>query len=119
MGHRLLGHHRGAVGVRCRTPWGYQRIQGELLKLGYRVGVSTIRRVLTASNAASSASVHRHVLATVLSCAGLDHAGRGFLPRRLRRHLKRIYVFFALEVPTRYVHIPGTTSHPTGPWTTQ
>jgi putative transposase len=26
--------------------------------------------------------------------------------------LKRIYVFFALEVPDRYVHILGTTSHP-------
>jgi putative transposase len=33
--------------------------------------------------------------------------------------LKRIYVFFALEVRDRYVHIVGTTSHPTGAWTTQ
>jgi hypothetical protein len=31
---------------------------------------------------------------------------------------KRIYVFFALEVGNRYGHILGTTSHPTGSWTT-
>ncbi|EWM10038.1 integrase [Kutzneria sp. 744] len=33
--------------------------------------------------------------------------------------LKRIYVFFVLEVGSRYVHILGTTTNPDGGWTTQ
>jgi transposase InsO family protein len=98
--------------------WGYRRIHGELIGLGYELGASTVWAILKHAGIDPSPRRQgpswpeflRAQAKQVIACDffTVDTIG-----------LRRLYVFFFIELHTRRVHLAGITTNPTGAWTTQ
>jgi putative transposase len=104
--------------ARENPTWGYQRIAGELLKLGFRISPSTVRRLLAAAGlqpaprrqAVSWPAFLRRQAASLLAC---DF----FTVETVS--LRRLYVLFFIELGSRRVHFAGCTTNPSGAWILQ
>jgi putative transposase len=100
--------------------WGAGKIQGELIKLGYRLGETTVRDILRRHGILPAperrhptnhwSTFLKHYRHRVLAC---DF----FTVETL--WLKTLYVFFFIEIGTRRATIAGVTNHPTAPWVMQ
>jgi putative transposase len=97
---------------------GYQRIQGELLRLGVQVSATAIRPTL-----------RRHRLDPTPRRTA--KSWRGFLRQQAAGivacdfftvdtiWLRRLYVLILIELDTRRVYLAGVTANPDGAWVTQ
>jgi len=98
--------------------WGYRRIQGELVGLGFKLAASTVWTILKEAGIepgpnrleASWSEFLRAQAASILECDFLTVD---------TLFLKRFYVLFFIELATRRVHLAGITTNPDGAWVTQ
>lgn len=95
--------------------WGAERIRGELLKLGLRVGKRTVQRYMRGARPprrsgqtwATFLATHAH---EIWACAFRPVIDVGF---------RTLYAFVILELASRRVVHLGVTRHPTDAWVAQ
>ncbi len=100
--------------------WGYGKLQGEIFKLGYDIGLSTVRDVLKRNTGPPAPQRSRHA-----------SSWRTFLDQYTEQMLacdvftvetvwlKTFYVLFCIELDSRRGHVAGCTARPTAAWVMQ
>jgi putative transposase len=98
--------------------WGYIRIQGELRKLGIRVGATTIRRILLEEGLGPAPRRSRPSWSEFLRAQAGGILACDFFTVKTA-FLKTLYVLFFIEIGSRRVHVTGATRNPNGAFVTQ
>jgi putative transposase len=99
---------------------GYKKLVGELRKLGYRVGRSTVRDVLKRHHIQPAPERRRSGdnWRTFLNSHKAQVLATDFFTVETV-WLQTVYVLFFIELNTRRVHLAGCTIQPTSAWVTQ
>ena len=98
--------------------WGYQRIQGELKKLGIQVSATTIRTVLLRNGLGPAPRRASTTWRAFLRAQAASIIATDFFTVETVR-LKTLYILFFIELGTRGVRLGGVTDHPSGSWVVQ
>ncbi len=90
--------------------WGYSKLHGELLKLGYDIGRSTVRDILKCHHIppAPQRAKNGGRWSTLLSHYGQQILACDFFTVETA-WLKTLYVLFFIQIGSRRVHHPGGT----------
>ena len=108
---------RLALRLAAENPtWGYRRIHGELAGLGHRLAASTVWQILKNAGidpAPTRSEVTWSQFLRSQAAVACDFATIETVT------LRRFYLLFFIDVPTRTVYFAGITDHPSGVWTTQ
>ncbi|RNG34340.1 integrase core domain-containing protein [Streptomyces botrytidirepellens] len=98
--------------------WGCRRIQGELARLGYRLGASRVWEILTAAGIGPAPRRCGPTWREFLTAQAESTIACDFVHIDLV-DLRRVYALIFLEHGTRRLHVSGVTAHPTAAWTVQ
>jgi putative transposase len=116
-GRPAIGGDLGALVLRVAREnprWGYQRIVGEVRRLGINVSATTVRKILRQAGLGpagerSGLSWRAFLRAQAASMLAVDFTVETVA-------LQRLYVLFFIELQSRRVHVAGCTANPTGAW---
>ena len=98
--------------------WGYQRIRGELLKLGIRISATTVRTILLRHGMNPAPRRAGPTWAEFLRSQAAGILATDFFTVETIS-LKTLYVLFFIELSSRRVHLAGVTANPDSAWVTQ
>jgi hypothetical protein len=99
--------------------WGCERIRGELRGLGFEASRASIQRLLRHRRIPPAPQRDQNTWRRFLAAHTATALACDFAHVDCTVTLKRVYVFFVIELETRYVHVLGVTANPDGAWTTE